>query len=181
MEYNSFLRWSQIWNPDLERPNIRRVLIVEEPIILSRDQKRRLASFPKRSPTRKIQTSLKVQVQQCIKFTVSWLELDRKNGSLTQMHPLIWPESSHCSRATKKLQRLPWPLQMEIFYLQKELEISPSRPNMVTSPLQGELDRNLISVPQPTSMRMLKDKCVISGKQGHVMNDCKEVWFLLPD
>ena len=35
------------------------------------------------------------------------------------------------------------------------------------------LDRNLISVPQLTSkyltIRMLKDKCVISGKQGHVM------------
>ena len=48
--------------------------------ILTRDRKRRLASFPKRRAIRKIQTSLKVQVQQCIKSTVSWLELDRKNG-----------------------------------------------------------------------------------------------------
>jgi len=71
---------------------------VEEPIIhlkragsniLKRDPKRRLASFPKRRATRKIQTSLKVQEQQCIKFDVSWLELDRKNRSLTQKHPLI--------------------------------------------------------------------------------------------
>jgi len=39
-------------------------------------------------------------------------------------------------------------------------------------PVPG-LDRNLISVPRLTSkgltIRMLKDKCVISGKQGHVM------------
>jgi hypothetical protein len=57
-------------------------LIVEELIIhlkgagsniLTRDRKRSLASFPKRRATRKIQTSLKVQVQQCIKSTVSWL------------------------------------------------------------------------------------------------------------
>jgi hypothetical protein len=27
------LTWSQKWNPDLEHPNIRRALIVEEPII----------------------------------------------------------------------------------------------------------------------------------------------------
>jgi len=45
------------------------------------------------------------------------------------------------------------------------------------------LDRNLISVPQLTSkglaIRMLKDKCVITGKQGR--NNSKEVWFLLFD
>jgi hypothetical protein len=87
---------SQNWNPDSEHPNIRRAFIVEELIhlkgpgsnILTRDRKRRLVSFPKRRDTRKIQTSLEVQVQQCMKSTVSWLELDRKNGSLTQEHPL---------------------------------------------------------------------------------------------
>jgi hypothetical protein len=45
------------------------------------------------------------------------------------------------------------------------------------------LDRNLISVPQLTSkglaIRMLKDKCVITGNKER--NDCKEVWFLLFD
>jgi hypothetical protein len=29
-----------------------------------------------------------VQVQQCIESTVSWLELDRENGSLIQEYPL---------------------------------------------------------------------------------------------
>jgi len=103
----------QKWNPDSEHPNIRLALIVEELIIhlkgvgsniLTRDRKRRLASFPKRRVTRKIQTSLKVQVQECIKSTVSWLELDWKNGSLTQKHPVIRLESSHYSRTTKKLE-----------------------------------------------------------------------------
>jgi hypothetical protein len=41
--------------------------------IFTRDPKRKMASFPKRA-TRKIPTSL--------------LELDRKNGYLTQVHPL---------------------------------------------------------------------------------------------
>jgi hypothetical protein len=83
------LTWSRSWNPDSESPNLHRALSVEEPIIhpkvagsdiLTRD--------PKRRATRKIQSSLKVQVQEFIKFTMSWLELDRKNGSFTQVHPL---------------------------------------------------------------------------------------------
>ena len=44
------------------------------------------------------------------------------------------------------------------------------------------LDRNLISVPQVTSkglaIRMLKDKCVITGKQRHVMTVKKSGSFL---
>jgi hypothetical protein len=44
-----------------------------------------------------------------------------------------------------------------------------------------ELDRDLISVPQLTSkglaIRMLKDRCVISGKQGHVMTANKSGSF----
>jgi hypothetical protein len=38
---------------------------------------------PKRRATGNIQTSLKVQVLQCFKFTVSWEGLNRQDGSLT--------------------------------------------------------------------------------------------------
>jgi hypothetical protein len=65
------------WNPDSEHPNIRRALSAEELIIhlkgagsniLTRDRKRRLASFPKRRATRKIRTSLKVALDPRLVF-----------------------------------------------------------------------------------------------------------------
>jgi hypothetical protein len=75
-------------NPDLEHLIIRHSHTVEEPIIhlegaglsiLTKDSKIRLASNSERRDTRKRQTSLRVQVQQFIKCTVSWLKLDVRN------------------------------------------------------------------------------------------------------
>jgi len=51
--------------------------------------KNKTGKFPKKKGYKKDSDKSEGAGQQSIKSTVSWLEVDRKNGSLTQEHPLI--------------------------------------------------------------------------------------------
>ena len=104
------LTWNQSWNRHSEHPNIRRVLFVEEPIIhevldhtSSQEHQKEYWPFSKKEDYNKDSNKSEGTVQQCIKLTVSRLELCQKNESLTQVYPVIRLESSRSKRSCNDL------------------------------------------------------------------------------
>jgi hypothetical protein len=153
---------------------------------LCKDPKRRLVSFPKRSGTRKIQTSLKsagATMHQVYNFMArpGQEECSFDSGAsahITGINSLL-KDCKEVAMTTVTVANgdiLPAKEVGNSSFKTKHGEVT------LTGVLHAPgLDRNLISVRQLTSkgltLRMLKDKCVISGKLGHVMTVKKSVSF----